>query len=77
MDGSDEKLLFRTFMLEEFEAKKKAISILERLQQYNVACSRPIAVGKTANRGYMITSYIEGKMLSKKYGKCRKLLNIN
>lgn len=55
------KLLLRMFKLEEYESKKKEYSILERMQDYNVICSQPISIGEVENRGYIITSYIEGK----------------
>lgn len=58
---NDNKLLLRVFNLEELELKNTEFSILERMQDYNVTCSQPIAIGEVGNRGYMITSYIEGK----------------
>ncbi|WP_390284712.1 aminoglycoside phosphotransferase family protein [Ureibacillus sp. GCM10028918] len=61
MNDENEKLLLRTFQLEEFESKKKEYSILERMLEYKVTCSRPISMGELGSRGYMITSYIEGK----------------
>ncbi|MBM7578163.1 aminoglycoside phosphotransferase family protein [Jeotgalibacillus terrae] len=67
-DGN-KKLLLRTFKLEEFESKKKEYSILEKMQEYNVTCSQPIAIGQAGNRGYMITSYIEGKDAGEELGK--------
>jgi aminoglycoside phosphotransferase (APT) family kinase protein len=61
MHDGNNKLLLRMFNLEELELKKTEYSILERMQDYNVTCSQPISIGEVGNRGYMITSYIEGK----------------
>ncbi|QFF98967.1 aminoglycoside phosphotransferase family protein [Psychrobacillus glaciei] len=55
------KLLLRLFNLAELESKKIEYSILKRMQDYNVMCSRPITIGEIGNQGYMITTYIEGK----------------
>lgn len=60
MHDGNKKLLLRMFNLEELELKKTEYSIMERMQDYNVSCSQPISIGEVANRGYMITSYIEG-----------------
>ncbi|RDW17317.1 aminoglycoside phosphotransferase family protein [Oceanobacillus chungangensis] len=60
MDNGN-KLLLKTFKLEELEPKKKEYFILEKMQDYNVTCTQPISIGKVGSRGYMITSYIEGK----------------
>ena len=59
-EGS-KQLLVRMFNVKELETKKKEYSILESMQDYQVTCSRPIAIGEVGNCGYMITSYIEGK----------------
>lgn len=69
MDDENEKLLLRTFQLKEFESKKKEFSILERMQEYKVTCSRPISIGVLGSHGYMITSYIEGKDAGDEIGK--------
>lgn len=61
MQDDNNKLLLRMFNLEELELKKAEYSILERMQDYNVTCSKPISIGEAGNRGYLITSYIEGK----------------
>lgn len=61
MNDRNKKLLLRTFKLEEFGSKKKEYSILEKMLEYNVTCSQPISMGQVGSRGYMITSYIEGK----------------
>lgn len=60
MQGNN-KLLLRMFNLEELESKKTEYSIMEMMQDYHVTCSKPISIGEVGNRGYMITSYIEGK----------------
>lgn len=59
-EGS-KQLLLRMFNVKELESKKKEYSILESMRDYQVTCSLPIAIGEVGNRGYMITSYIEGK----------------
>lgn len=61
MHDGNKKLLLRMFNLEELELRKTEYSIMERMQDYHVTCSQPISIGEVANRGYMITSYIEGK----------------
>lgn len=61
LDDGNKKLLLKTFKLEEYETKKKEYFILEKMQEYNVTCSQPIFMGKAGNRGYIITSYMEGK----------------
>ena len=60
IEGNDQ-LLVRIFDVEELESKKNEYSILVSMQDYQVTCSRPIAIGEVGNRGYMITSYLEGK----------------
>lgn len=61
MQDGKNKLLLRMFALEALELKKKEYSILERMQDYDVTCSKPISIGAVGNRGYMITSYLDGK----------------
>lgn len=61
LSDGNEKLLLRMFNLEEFESKNTEYSILGRMKDYNVTCSEPISIGQIGNRGYMITSYLEGK----------------
>ncbi|WP_051475633.1 aminoglycoside phosphotransferase family protein [Bacillus sp. J37] len=61
MHDENKTLLLRLFDLEDVESKKNEYSILERMKDYNVTCSEPISFGVLENRGYMITSYIEGK----------------
>lgn len=60
VDGN-KKLLLKTFKLEDYESKAKEYFFLEKMQEYNVTCSRPISIGEVGSVGYMITSYIEGK----------------
>lgn len=60
MPNGNNKLLLRIFNLEELELKNTEFSILEKMKAFNVTCSQPIAIGEVGNRGYMITSYIEG-----------------
>lgn len=61
MQDENKKLLLRLFDLGDLESKKKENSILGIMKDYNVTCSEPISFGVLENRGYMITSYIEGK----------------
>ncbi|MDQ0227715.1 aminoglycoside phosphotransferase family protein [Metabacillus niabensis] len=61
MQDGNSKLLLRMFHLEELELKKTEYSILERMQDYQVTCSQPLSIGVVGNRGYLLTSYIEGK----------------
>ncbi|MFS0883029.1 aminoglycoside phosphotransferase family protein [Metabacillus niabensis] len=61
MQDGNNKLLLRMFHLEELELKKTEYSILERMQDYQVTCSQPLSIGVVGNRGYLLTSYIEGK----------------
>ncbi|WEG14451.1 aminoglycoside phosphotransferase family protein [Pullulanibacillus sp. KACC 23026] len=57
----NQKVLLRVFNHEALEAKKAEYSILEKMRDYNVTCSQPISIGKVDNRGYILTTYIEGK----------------
>lgn len=57
----NKKLLLRVFNLEDLDPKRTEYAILEKMQEYQVTCSRPISIGEIENRGYMITSYIDGK----------------
>lgn len=59
-EGRDE-LFLRLFNPEQMESKKIEYSILEKMQDYNIKCLKPIAIGQIDEKGYMITSYIEGK----------------
>ncbi|WP_054709348.1 phosphotransferase [Bacillus sp. JCM 19041] len=61
MQDRNRKLLLRMFRLEEVALKKEEYTILEKMQDYHITCSRPIAFGEIGDRGYMITSYIEGE----------------
>ncbi|WP_026908419.1 aminoglycoside phosphotransferase family protein [Paucisalibacillus globulus] len=58
-DGSN-KLLLRMFNSEELQLRKTEYSIIESMQDFHVTCTQPISIGEIENRGYMITSYIEG-----------------
>ncbi len=51
MQDECNKLLIRMFNLEELELKKAEYSILERMQDFNITCSQPIAIGEIGNRG--------------------------
>lgn len=55
-----EKLFLRTFDLDQFESKKIEYSILKKMQDYEIACPKPIAIGKMKEKGYMVLSYIKG-----------------
>lgn len=61
MQDESKKLLLRLFDMEGFKSKKNEFTILGRMKDYNVTCSEPISFGVLENRGFMITSYIEGK----------------
>ena len=61
LQDENEKVLLRLFDLEDFESKKNEYSILGVMKNYNIICSKPLSFGVLENRGYMITSYIEGK----------------
>ncbi|RLQ92760.1 aminoglycoside phosphotransferase family protein [Planomicrobium sp. Y74] len=60
MLGDQDKLFLRIFKPEQLEAKKIEYAILKKMQDYGVASLKPLAIGKTMEKGYMITSYIEG-----------------
>ncbi|WP_025026043.1 aminoglycoside phosphotransferase family protein [Caldalkalibacillus mannanilyticus] len=70
MQDDNKKMLLRMFNVEEWEVKKTEYSILERMRGYNVTCSHPISIGVIGNRGYMITSYIEGEDAEAAIPKC-------
>lgn len=61
MTGEHDKLFLKLFNLEQLDAKRIEFSILEMMTDYDVICSKPIAIGQTTEKGYMITSYIEGE----------------
>ncbi|MFF2752897.1 aminoglycoside phosphotransferase family protein [Psychrobacillus sp. NPDC058041] len=71
------KLLLRLFDLAELESKKIEYTILGRMQDYNVTCSRPISIGELENRGYMITTYLEGKDAEEEIGNYSDLEQFN
>lgn len=60
MPNGNDKFFLRLFNLEQLESKEIEYSILKKMQDYNVNCCKPIAIGEIAEKGYMITSYIEG-----------------
>lgn len=60
MPTTNTKFLLRIFSLEEMESKNEEFSILKRMEDFNVKCSHPIEIGEVQNRGYMITSYLDG-----------------
>jgi len=61
MYDGNKQVLLRTYSLQELDKKKREYSILKVMHEYDVSCSKPLSIGKVGNRGYMITSYIEGK----------------
>ncbi|WP_227395934.1 aminoglycoside phosphotransferase family protein [Jeotgalibacillus aurantiacus] len=61
MPNGNDKFLLRMFDVEELESKRTEFFILKRMQDYDVTCSQPVAIGEAGNRGYMVTSYIEGE----------------
>ncbi|WP_233208640.1 aminoglycoside phosphotransferase family protein [Planomicrobium sp. MB-3u-38] len=60
MPDDQGKLFLRIYKPEQLDAKKSEYALLEKMQDYGVASLKPIAIGKTMEKGYMITSYIEG-----------------
>lgn len=60
MPGDNRKFLLNVFNLKEWESKEEEYSLLGKMQNFHVTCSRPVEIGKVENRGYMITSYLEG-----------------
>lgn len=58
--NDDHKFLLRLFDIKQFELKKQEFTILEKMMDFNVSCSQPISIGELENRGYIITSFIEG-----------------
>ncbi|MEZ0480369.1 aminoglycoside phosphotransferase family protein [Planococcus sp. SSTMD024] len=60
MSNGNDKLFLRLFALEQLESKKIEYSILKRMQDRKVNCCKPIAIGEIEEKGYMVTSYIEG-----------------
>lgn len=58
--SDNQKLLLRLFGLNEYDQKQCEFKILQQMQNYDVACSRPLEIGKTSKAGYMLISYIAG-----------------
>lgn len=56
-----EKVLLRIFHKEEYHSKQVEYSMLEKLKACGVACAKPMEMGVIEDRGYMVTSYIEGQ----------------
>lgn len=54
------KLLLRVFNANEYEEKKLEYEVMQRMEEFEVLCSKPIQIGKLSNKGYMITSFLEG-----------------
>lgn len=55
------KLLLRIFDIHDYHVKKQEYEVLQSMERYHVSCSKPIQIGKLGNKGYMLTSYIEGR----------------
>ncbi|TYS65440.1 aminoglycoside phosphotransferase family protein [Bacillus infantis] len=55
------KLLLKLFDLSGLPSKRQEFTILEKMHGYTVPCSQPIEIGEAGGKGYMITSFIEGK----------------
>ncbi|TWT08596.1 aminoglycoside phosphotransferase family protein [Planococcus sp. CPCC 101016] len=60
MPDDNKKFFLRTFDLDQFESKNLEYAILKKMQDYEVACPKPIAIGKMKEKGYMVLSYLEG-----------------
>lgn len=57
------KYLLRTFDQKYYPAKQQEFEALRKMQEYDVACSRPLEIGTIGvnETGYMILSYMEGR----------------
>lgn len=54
--------ILRTFELSQFEQKEREFQILQRVEATQIACSRPVVLGKLPSLalGYMLLTYVEG-----------------
>ncbi|BAC12234.1 aminoglycoside phosphotransferase family protein [Oceanobacillus iheyensis] len=57
----NQKRLLRIFDNAELKQKRQEFMVLKKMEENQIACSRPIAIGEVDQLGYMITSYIEGE----------------
>ncbi|MGE7624709.1 aminoglycoside phosphotransferase family protein [Viridibacillus sp. NPDC096237] len=60
LNENDQLLLLKTFNLDLLESKKCEYMILQKMQNIGIKCSRPINIGSFQDKGYMITSYLDG-----------------
>ncbi len=57
----NQKRLLRIFDCADMKQKQLEFMVLKKMEENQVACSRPKAIGEVGQHGYMITSYIEGE----------------
>lgn len=57
------RYLLRMFDLKHWNSKKSEFNVLQKMEKYNVKCSRPVDFGavEPLDKGYMLLSYIEGE----------------
>lgn len=58
--NNDRKYLVRIFTLEHYEGKSCEFSILKTIKNYTKNSIEAIEIGKFENKGYMVTTYLEG-----------------
>jgi aminoglycoside phosphotransferase (APT) family kinase protein len=61
MPAEQATVLLRLFSAQELAQKKLEYAVMEQMQQLGIRCSEPLAIGKAGDKGYMITSYLEGE----------------
>ena len=57
---NEKKYFARIFALEQYEGKSNEFSILQAMKSYTNKSIEPIEIGKFKDRGYMVTTYLEG-----------------
>ena len=61
MPVEQKDMLLRLFSAQELEQKKLEYAVMQQMQQLGIRSSKPLAIGKVGDKGYMITSYLEGE----------------
>lgn len=61
MPAEQATVLLRLFSAQELAQKKLEYAVMEQMQQLGIRCSKPLAIGKAGDKGYMITSYLAGE----------------
>ena len=60
MDETRDNLLLKVFDLESMDAKITEFKLLQKMNNLEVKCSKPIHIGEFKEKGVMVTSYLNG-----------------